>query len=58
MTIHNETTYIFYLPQDYDEMRQFEAENDLSRAKKTEDTIATRYKLVTDCSLSLKGDKE
>lgn len=58
MMIHSEITYIFYMPQDYAELKSFEANNDLSKAKKIEDTIATRYKLVTDCSWSLKGDKE
>lgn len=43
MTVHGEITYIFYLPQDYDELMQFEANEDLSRYRKTEDTVATRY---------------
>lgn len=48
MTIHFEITYIFYLPKDYEKMKEFEAENDLSKYRKTEDTIATRYKYVSD----------
>lgn len=34
--------------QDYDEMLQFEANEDLSRYRKTEDTIAIRYTAVVD----------
>ena len=43
MFVHAEVTYGFNLPQDYDELMQFEANEDLSRYRKTEDTIATRY---------------
>ena len=32
-----------YLRQDYNELMQFEANEDLSKYRKTEDTIATRY---------------
>lgn len=58
MTAHIEITYIFYLPKDYDELKQFEAENDLSKYKKTEDTIATRYKCVSDISYKMERIEE
>ena len=48
MTVHGEITYIFQMPQDYDELKQFEADADLSKAKRTEDTIAVTYTLVAD----------
>lgn len=43
MTVLGEITYVFYMPQDYDEMKLFEAENDLSLYKRKMDTIAVRY---------------
>lgn len=43
MFIHAEVTYGFNLPQDYDELMQFEANEDLTKYRKTVDTIATRY---------------
>lgn len=52
MNIHFEITYIFYLPKDYEKMKEFEAENDLSKYKKTQDTIATRYKHIFDTTCS------
>lgn len=46
MYVHVEATYAFYLPKDYDELKLFEANEDLSRYRKTEDTIATRYTTI------------
>jgi pantothenate synthetase len=43
MFVHAEVTYGFNLPQDYNELMQFEANEDLRKYRKTEDTIATRY---------------
>ena len=43
MYVQVEATYAFYLPKDYDELKLFEANEDLRKYRKTEDTIATRY---------------
>lgn len=43
MFLYAKVTYGFRLPQEYDEMKKFEADNDMSKFRKTEDTIATRY---------------
>lgn len=48
MWIHTEITYGFYMPQEYDELKRFEANNDVSKARRTEDTIAVRYKFTND----------
>ncbi len=46
MYVHVEATYAFYLPKDYDELKLFEANEDLRKYRKTEDTIAIRYTTV------------
>lgn len=48
MWIHTEITYGFYMPKEYDELKRFETNHDVSKAKRTEDTIAVRYKFVND----------
>ena len=48
MFVHSEVTYGFEMPDEYDELKQFEADTDLSKARKTEDTIAVRYTLTAD----------
>lgn len=48
MWIHTEITYGFYMPNEYDELKRFEATNDVSKAKRTEDTIAVRYRFTND----------
>ena len=55
MFVHAEVVYGFNLPQDYDELKRFEAETDTSRMQKTEDTIATRYKVVVDATYPYKS---
>ena len=55
MTVYGEVTYVFYMPQDYDEMKQFEAENDLSLYKREIDTIAVRYKYKTNATYPYKS---
>lgn len=54
MHIHAEVTYAFYQPQDYDEMKLFEENVDLSRYRKAEDTIATRYTAIVDATYPYK----
>ena len=48
MFVRAEITFGFSLPQDYNELMQFEANEDLSKYRKTEDTIATRYTTVVN----------
>lgn len=48
MWIHTEITYGFYMPQEYDELKRFEAKTDVSKARRTEDTIAVRYTFIND----------
>ena len=55
MTVFGEITYVFYMPQDYDELKLFEAENDLSIYKRTEDTIAVRYKYKVNATYPYKS---
>lgn len=55
MTVYGEITYVFYMPQDYVELKQFEAENDLSIYKRTEDTIAVRYNYKTNATYPYKS---
>ena len=54
MDVHAEVTYAFYLPKDYDELKLFEANEDLSRYRKTEDTIATRYTATVNAAYPYK----
>ena len=54
MFVHAEITYGFSLPQDYDELKLFEENEDLSRYRKTEDTIATRYTATVDVAYPYK----
>jgi hypothetical protein len=44
MTVDAEILYIFWLPQDYEELLLFEKETDTSDMKRKEDTMAVRYK--------------
>ena len=55
MTVFGEITYVFYMPQDYDEMKKFEAENDLSIYRRAEDTIAVRYKYKVNATYPYKS---
>ena len=55
MFVHAEVTYGFNLPQDYNELIQFEANEDLSKYRKTEDTIATRYTVTVNMAYSYKS---
>jgi hypothetical protein len=57
MFVHAEVTYGFNLPQDYDELKLFEANEDLPRYRKTEDTIATRYTVTADVAFPYKQRK-
>ena len=50
MTVFGKITYVFYMPQDYDEMKLFEAENDLSLYERKMDTIAVRYIYKTNAT--------
>lgn len=50
MFVYAEVTYGFYLPQDYNELMQFEAHEDVSRYRKTVDTIAARYTVTVDAT--------
>lgn len=43
MWIHTETTFGFNMPDDYDELKLFEKTQPISKARKSEDTIAVRY---------------
>ena len=43
MYIHSKVTYGFYIPEDAEELKKFEAETNLKHAKKEEDDIAVRY---------------
>lgn len=54
MFVHAEVTYGFNLPQDYNELMQFEANEDLSKYRKTEDTIATRYMATVNAAYPYK----
>jgi hypothetical protein len=54
MYVHVEATYTFYLPYDYDELKVFEANEDLTNAVKTEDTIATRYTVFANATYPYK----
>lgn len=54
MFVHVEVTYGFNLPQDYDELKLFEANENLSRYRKTEDTIATRYTATVNATYPYK----
>ena len=47
MFIHTETTYGFHMPDEYEELKRFESDVDVSKARRTEDTIAVRYTFVT-----------
>ena len=58
MTVYGEVTYVFYLPQNYDEMKQFEAENDLSIYRRTEDTIAVRYSHKVNATYPYKSNAD
>ena len=55
MTVYAKVVYLFYMPQDYEEMKRFEAENDTSIYRRTEDTIATRYTYVTNATYPYKS---
>lgn len=55
MTVFAEVTYVFYMPQDYDELKLFEAENDLSLYKRKIDTIAVRYIYETNATYPYKS---
>lgn len=55
MFVHAEVVYGFYMPQDYDELKQFEAETDTSKMKKKEDTIATRYIVTVNATYPYKS---
>jgi len=55
MFVHAEVTYGFNLPQDYNELMQFEANEDLRKYRKTEDTIATRYTTTVDVAYPYKS---
>lgn len=55
MTVYGEVTYVFYMPQDYDELKLFEAENDLSLYKRKADTIAVRYTYKTNATYPYKS---
>lgn len=57
MFVHSEITYGFEMPAEYDELKQFEADTDLSKARKTEDTIAVRYTFTVDASGKYEGRK-
>ena len=57
MFVHSEVTYGFNMPDEYDELKQFEADTDLSKARKTEDTIAVRYTWTVDASGKYEGRK-
>lgn len=48
MWIHTEITYGFYMPDDYEELKRFEADADISKARRVEDSIAVRYKFTND----------
>ena len=48
MWIHTEITYGFYMPDDYEELKRFEADADISKATRVEDSIAVRYKFKND----------
>ena len=55
MTVFAEVTYVFYMPQNYDELKLFEAENDLSLYKRKADTIAVRYIYKTNATYPYKS---
>ena len=55
MTVLGKITYVFYMPQDHDEMMLFEAENDLSLYKRKMDTIAVRYIYKTTATYPYKS---
>lgn len=46
MHITQKTYISFSMPTDYDEPCKFEQQNDLSQAKKYEDTISVTYEFV------------
>ena len=46
MTITQKTYISFSMPTDYDELCKFEQQNDLSEAKKYEDTISVTYEFI------------
>lgn len=48
MWIHTEITYGFYMPDEYEELKRFEANADTSQARRSEDSIAVRYKYKYD----------
>ncbi len=58
MTVLAEITYVFYMPQDHDEMKLFEAENDLSLCKRKMDTIAVRYIYKTNATYPYKSKED
>ena len=55
MTVLGEITFVFYMPQDYNEMKLFEAENDLSLYKRKMDTTAVRYIFKTSATYPYKS---
>ena len=55
MFVHSEVTYGFNMPDEYDELKRFEADTDLTKARKTEDTIAVRYTFTADVRSKYKG---
>lgn len=50
MYVNAEVSYVFSMPQDYEELKLFEANEDVSRMKRTEDTIAVRYRFSTNAT--------
>lgn len=58
MTVYAKVVYVFYMPQDYEEMKRFEAENNTSIYRKTEDTIATRYIYEINATYPYKSKNE
>ncbi len=58
MWIHAEIVYGFNMPQDYDELMQFEAETDTSKMQKKEDTIAVIYIATVNATYPYKSKKQ
>lgn len=46
MTVTQKTYISFLMPDDYNELCKFEQENDLTNAKKYEDTISVTYEFI------------
>ena len=58
MYIQAKIIYGFRLPQEYNELKQFEAEHDISKMRKSEDTVATRYIYTINTAYPYKSKEE